>query len=217
MGTGAFTIAALWQSITDDGSFQNRAAVGLLASSTPVRTLIDVDGALFGYNDFSSGYGSITGKTWYVAAIGKPAGAAHFREHLWAYASDGSGTMSHGEATGASDQSDGSAITTIRVGDDGASVRTNGLIAVVGLWASQLSDTQLDTLKSANLSDWAALSPQALITGNTWDGSTGATDVVGTSTQQSVVGTITAGAEPPGFNYTLTPPASAIPAPWFKF
>lgn len=214
MGTGAFTIAALWQTVNDAGNFQNRAAVGLLASTTTTRSLLDVDQPLYAVNDFTSGYGSLATKTWYVGAVCKPAGAAHYRYHLWAYASDGSGTMSHGETTSAANQSDGSTITSIHVGDDNASVHTNGLIAVVGLWASQLSDTQLDTLKSANLSSWAALTPQALITGNNWNGSTGCTDVVGTSTQQSVVGTVGVGAEPPSFNYSL---ASSIPAPWFKF
>jgi len=217
MGTGAFTMAVLWQTINDDGSFQDRAAVSLLASSTTVRAILDVDRVLYGFNDFTSGYGSLPTKTWYVAALSKPAGSAHYRDHLWAYSSSGTGTMSHGEATGAANQPDGSAATQIWIGDDNGSIHQNGLIAVVGLWTSELTDTELDTLRSPNLSDWAALSPQALITGNNWNGSTGATDVAGTSTQQSVVGTISAGAEPPSFNYTLTPPTSAIPVPWLKF
>jgi hypothetical protein len=214
MGTGAFTIAVLWQTINDIGAFADRAAVSLLASSTAVRDIVDVDRAIYGVNDFSSGYGPLPTKTWYVAAICKPSGSALYREHLWAYNSSLTGSMTHGTSTGAANQGDGSTITSIRIGDDASSVHTNGLIAVAGLWASELSDAQLDTLVSANLSSWAALSPQALITGNNWNGSTGSTDVVGTSTQQSLVGTIGVGAEPPSFNYSL---ASAIPAPWLKF
>ncbi|HSX43488.1 MAG TPA: hypothetical protein VLF59_05380 [Candidatus Saccharimonadales bacterium] len=215
MGSGAFTMVVLWQTLNDAGSFADRAAVTLQASSSTVRSILDVDRVLYAFNDFTSGYSSITSKTWYVAAVSKPAGAAHYRYHLWAYASNGSGTMSHGETTGAANQSDGSTATSILIGDDNDStIHTNGLIAVVGLWASQLSDGQLDTLKSPNLSSWAALSPQALITGNNWNGSTGAADVAGTSTQQSITGTVGVGAEPPSFNYTLGGGSSSTPMAW---
>jgi hypothetical protein len=212
MGTGAFTIVAMWKTDGAGGSFFNRAAFGLYASSTLTRALEVDSSAVYGTNDFSSGYGSTTTGIWYVGAITKPAGSAHYRFHLWTYASDGSGTMSHGESAGAANQGDGSAITAIRIGS--ADFQGNGWVAVLGLWTSELADAQLDTLKSASLSSWSALSPQALITGNNWNGSTGANDVVGTSTQQSITGTVTTGAEPSGFSYSLT---AGIKVPWVKF
>jgi hypothetical protein len=213
MGTGAFTIAALWQTTVTSGSFANRAAIGMFdASATEIRALDVVDSPIFGTGDTSTGFGSTPAGSWVISAISKPAGAAHYRCHNWTYASDGSGTMNHGEASTAANHSDGTTITEIRIGF--GDVKTNGLIAVVGLWASELTDTTLDTLKSGNLSSWAALSPQALITGNNWNGSTGCNDVVGTSSQQSITGTIGTGAEPTSFNYTLA--ASGINAPWLK-
>jgi len=201
MGTGAFTIAALFKTPTlFAGSI--RTAIGLYASGALSREIIDVDGALFGFGDFSAGYGVFARDAWYVAALSKPAGAAHYRGHIWAYDSGGAGAMSHGEAAGAANHGDGSAITEIRVGL--ADVRTNGLIAVVGLWASALSDAQLDTLVTTALSDWAALGPDALLSLETWNGATGCTDVLGTAAQTGLTGTVGAGANPPGFDFALS-------------
>jgi hypothetical protein len=202
-GTGAHTIVVLMNPTTVTNP--NHGIASLMASSTRTRDLICDTGALFGVNDFSSGFGTITGggtsSTWWVAAISKPAGSAHYRCHLWNYASPVSGSMSHGESVGAANQGDGSTITEIRVGD-GDDIG-NGLVAVVGVWTSVLSDAQLDTLVSNNLSDWAALSPAALISLQNWNGSTGCVDVVGTSSQTGITGTVSTGANPPGFSFTL--------------
>lgn len=209
MGTGAHTLVMLAQS--SSAAFSNRFQVGLYAGGTLLRSLLNVDGVLFAHNDFGSGFGTLAEDTWYVVAVSKPAGSGQsYRYHLWPYASDGSGTMSHG--TDGATQGDGSAITEIRIG--GAELpQFGGNVAVVGLWASVLSDAQLNTLKSASLSSWSALSPQALITGNNWNGTTGCTDVIGTSTQQSITGTVGVGTEPPSFSYSLA--SSILPIGWF--
>lgn len=204
-GTGAHTIAVLWKS---DPLNANAALVGGYASGTQVRQFLADSGELFGTGDFSSGYpsGGVVVDTWYVGAISKPAGSAHYRIHLWPYAAAGTGTMDHGEAPDAANHGDGSSLTEIRIGLN--DVRGNGLIAVVGVWDVELSDGQLDTLKSPNLSAWAALSPKELISLENWNGSTGATAVVGTSTQSSITGSVGTGANPPSFDFSV----SAAPA-----
>lgn len=199
-GTGAHTIAVLWKSDTVN---VNCGLASLYASSTQVRQILTDGGELFGTGDFSNGYplNAISLDTWYVGAITKPAGSAHYRCHLWPYASDGSGTMDHGEASDAANHGDGSSITQIRVGL--TDVRGNGLIAVVGIWNSALSDANLNTLKSGNLSAWAALSPAELISLENWDGTNGCTAVVGTSAKTGITGTVGVGANPPSFNFSV--------------
>lgn len=200
-GTGAHTIAVLWKSDTLN---VNCGLASLYASSTQVRQLLTDGGELFGSGDFSSGYplNAVGLDTWYVGAITKPAGSAHYRCHLWPYASNGSGTMDHGEAADAANHGDGSSITQIRVGL--TDVRGNGLIAVVGIWNSALSDANLNTLKSGNLSAWAALSPAELISLENWDGTNGCTAVVGTSAKTGITGTVGVGANPPSFNFSVS-------------
>lgn len=204
-GSGAYTIAALWKSAeVAVGNTQSTMVAGY--NSTSVRRgLITSGGNLFGEpSDFSSGFPGVAAATWYVSGIGKPAGSAHNRFHHWAYASDGSGTMTHGESTtGAANFTDLGVLDAFHIGD--GEVKGNGLIAVVGVWTSELSDADMETLMSGNLSDWAALSPAALFSLENWDGSTGCTDVVGTSTQTSLVGTVGTGANPPSFNFALGP------------
>ena len=200
-GTGAHTLVCLVK--TPVGTVAAGFA-SLMAGATRTRDLIVDATHLFGVNDFSSGFGTLSADTWYVAAISKPAGSAHYRCHLWTYANPASGSMSHGEAVGAANQGDGSTTDSVRLGD-GDDVG-NGLVAVIGVWTTVLSDANLDTLVSNSLVSWAALSPQALFTLNNWNGTTGAKDVVGTSTQSSVTGTVSVGAEPPGFTFDLATP-----------
>jgi len=199
VGSGAYTMAVLVQPATNTVGF-----AASLASGTINRELLEDTGALFGLNDFSSGFGALTNGTWYLAAQSKASGSNTYRHHLWAYASDGSGTMSHGVSSGSANQGDGSTATELRIGSNDN--RANGLISVVGYWTRVLSDAELDSMKSNLLSAWRDVSggqPAALISLQNWNGTTGCTDVIGTSTQSSVTGTISAGAEPPSFDFTL--------------
>jgi len=228
IGTGAYTIAVLARPTAGNnncGLVQGRTA------SAAVRSLFEDALALFGENDFSSGYSGagITQGNWYVFAQSKAAGSNTYRHHIWPYASDGSGTMSHGVAASSSAQGDGSAVTELRVG--WAVDRGNGDIAVVAFWTSALSDASLDALKSANLTAWSTLSPTELVTFENWNGSTGWSAKVGTSSLSSITGTVGTATDPPSFNFALaaadngTPtfggPApglfaspSSIPSPW---
>lgn len=204
-GTGAHTIAVLWQSVVNP----NSALAAGYASGVQVRQLLADSGKLFGSGDFSSGYptGGVGSNTWYVGAITKPAGAAHYRIHLWPYAADGTGVMDHGESATAANHGDGSALTEIRIGLN--DVRGNGLIAVVAVSDVEMSDAQLDTLRSGSLSAWAALPFDEIISLENWNGATGAVAVVGTSSQSGITGTVSVGANPPGFSFSL----ATAPAP----
>lgn len=196
-GTGAFTVVALVQGGVGNN---NAGFVGLYASATLTRAIFEDTNHLYGVNDFTGGYGTLTQGTWYVVAQTKPSASAPWRFHYWAWNSTPSGAFSHGTEVGAGNQGNGSAITAVRIGAN--AVNANGLIAAVGIWTSELSDGQIDTLVSANLSDWAALSPAELISLENWTGTTGAVVNVGTSTFSAVTGTVSSGANPSGFNFS---------------
>lgn len=211
VGSGAHTIVALWQT-SNDFNFNGSLASGY-NNTTVRRDLFISGGHVFGGPSDSGG--SVFGTprsnaTWYVSAVSKPAGSAHPRYHDWTYAADGSGTMNHGEATTSANLSDLGVLDQFHIGD--GETKGNGLIAVVGLWTSALTDANLDTLKSGHLSAWAALSPAELISLQNWNGSTGATAVVGASTQTALVGTVGVGANPPSFDFTVGGVAGVAPS-----
>lgn len=206
-GTGAFTVVVLVNpAVGNNGA----GWLGLYASATLNRALFEDALKVYGNNDFSSGFGALTQGTWYVIACTKPAGSAPYRFHVWPYASDGSGTMAHGTSTGAANQGDGSTITDIRVGAN--AVPSNGLIAAAGLWTVELTDSDLDGFKSANLSSWTTVTPAELISLENWNGSTGANVLIGTAAFSGVTGTVSSGANPSGFNFTLSSPQTVAAA-----
>jgi hypothetical protein len=200
-GTGAHTIAVLYRS-NSTGSL-DFGLMALRAGATLTRELF-VDGAkLFNVNDFTAGFGTIVANTWYVSAVTKPSGSAHYRYHHWAYTNPASGSMSHGETSSPQNHGDGSTITVGQVSGGDHQGNNDNLIAVVGVWTSALSDANLNTLVSNAMTDWAALSPAALFSLENWNGTTGLVDVVGTATQSGVTGTVSVGADPPGFDYSI--------------
>src|SRR5262245_33196664 len=200
-GTGAHSIAVLWQSSAAGST--NAGLLNLLNGSTQVRQLIYDSGALFGSGDFSSGFnGSVANNNsqWYISGISKAAGSNTYRCHHGSW--DGTGAvLQHGVAAAAASRGGGSAINVIQVGN-GEDVG-QGLIAVVAIWTTVLADGGFDALNSLNLSSWVAQSPGALITLNNWNGSTGATDVVGTASFTGLTGTVGTGADPGGFSFAL--------------
>jgi hypothetical protein len=211
-GTGAFTIAALVQLATGNN---NGGFVGLYAGGTDTRAIFVDSLHLYGVNDFSDGFGTLAHDTWYLVGLTKPAGSAPWRMHLWPYASDGSGTMSHGTSTGAGNHGDGSTITQIRLGAN--EVASNGLIACAAVWTRELSDAELDSMKSAALTAWRDVSggqPADLISLENWNGTSGAAIPVGTSAYSSTTGTVSSGANPPGFSFTLAAASVLTAAPF---
>lgn len=205
-GTGAYTIAVLYQ---PNGI--NDGLTSLRAAGSDVRALLQDTNHLFGVGDFSSGDATTTTVgNWWLGAQTKPAGNQVYRHHAWLYDPSGVGAMQHGVSTGSGNHADGSAIDELRIG--GSLNRGNGNIAVVGIWNTNLSDVQLDTLRSANLAAWAALSPLELITFDTWNGATGWTTKVGTSSLSSITGTVGVGPNPPSFNFSIASTVDLTPA-----
>lgn len=209
LGTGAFTIVVLFKIAFGSG---NGGLVSLRSSAggSEVRGILVDSNKLFGFNDFSSGFGSVPSNIWMFGAIGKPAGSNHLRSHTWPYSADGSGTMQHGEAPGAGNHGDPGAVGEIRIGK--CANRGNGPIAVVGLYPSFLSDADLENLKTNQLSDYAALGPAELISLESWDGENGCTSVTGIgppvnrAVKTGEIGAVLAGENPPDFDFSLSSP-----------
>lgn len=198
VGDGAHTIAVLFNpngTITGMAEWRNS---GLLQNS-----LLLYNSHLFGNGDTSSGFGTYS-SGWQVFAMTKAAGSSLYRMHSWTYDSSGAGSMVHGSASGAAPHSDFAAADAIRIGawNSGANP-ADGQIAVAAMWNRALSDTELDTLVSANLSDWAALTPDFGVELSGWDGTTGDTVWAGTSTFVSETGIVGTAGNPTGFNFTI--------------
>lgn len=201
-GTGAYTMAAL---VRPDGS-NNARLCDWFASATEKGQLLLDTGGLYGKDDFSSGFGALASTSaWYLFAITKASGSATYRMHYWAYAAAGTGTMSHGVATGAATHANESpAATTVRTGwSSGASI--DGDVAVAAWWDRALSDADLDSLKSGNLSAWSALAPDLGVHYGSWTGTTGDVVFAGSSGTATKTGTVGSAANPSGFSFTLGP------------
>jgi len=201
---GAYTVAVLAQPAVGNN---NGGFAGAFVSSTQVRALFEDTNKIYGNNDFSSGFSTLTQGTWYLIAQSKAAGSNTYRHHVWAYAADGSGTMSHGVSTGSGNQGDNaSAATELRIGFN--VIKGNGPIAIMCWWTRVLSDAELDSMKSNLLTTWRDVSggaPKELIHGKDFDGTNGSTMTVaiGTSSFSSKTGTTAAGANPPSFDFSL--------------
>lgn len=205
VGTGAYTIATLYRS-----AGPNNGLTQLRAAGAEVRALLQDTFHLFGSLDFSTGDAVTTSATWWVGAQTKPAGAALYRHHAWLYDSTGAGAMTHAVSTGSANHGDGAAIDELRIG--WATNRGNGDIAVMAYWSSELSDAQLNTLRSGSLLAWAALAPQELITFENWNGATGWSTRLGSSALSSITGTVGVGVNPPSFDFNLAASVDLTPA-----
>lgn len=203
-GSGAFTYMCLVNINVGNGGIGSG-----FASSTLTRELLTDTAHLFSRNDFSaSGFGTLSTGSWYVAGVSKAAGSSLYQYHLWPYDPAGTGTMSHG-GSGQSD-SDGSALTLLRIGDaENNVVKGNCLIAVDAWWTSKVADASLDTLKSNQISAWDALTPAELRHLGSWDGVNAVSTVRGSSAFSSLNGTVGVGANPTSFNFSLS--AAAAP------
>lgn len=205
IGSAGYTMASL---IRIKSGNNNAAFVGGYVSGSANRVLFASSVppiALFGNNDFSSGFGSLSTDTWYVVAQSKATGSNMYRHHVWQYAADGSGSFSHGVATGSSNQGDGSAVTELRIG--GNVIKGNGDIAVSAFWTRACSDTDIDALKTNLLSAWLTIpngGPAECQHFRDWNGTTGAVIAAGTSSFSSQTGTSAAGANPPSFDFSLS-------------
>lgn len=203
VGTGAYTMAAL---VRPDGS--NSRFLAASAGTTEQQAMFLDTSHLYAFGDFSNGYGTLVtnGTVWYVVAVVKPAGSAHYRFHVWQYSSTGSGSMSHGESVGAGNHPNfAAAATVLGIGKSNGG-GSNGIITLTALWDRALTDAELDTLVSSHLAPWKALTPKVLCSLQNWNGSSGAVDLMGNATLTGVNGQVDPAADPPGFDFALTPP-----------
>jgi hypothetical protein len=196
VGTGDYTIVVLTKPNANHGH------VGLtVTTGFPIQQLND-SGIWFGGGDFS-GFGTSNNTDWHVIGHSKVSGANAYRWHYWNYSLGGAKTHAAGSGTHANPGT----ITAIQIGN--CDNRGNGLIAVVAIWKRVLSDGEFDSLCTTHLSDWAALAPDALLPLNVAAASV--VDVTGHGNDAaSVTGTISAGADPPSFDYAL---GTSVPDP----
>lgn len=204
-GTGAYSVAALWQ----PGVGNNNSGVAcLLASGTRQRTVSEDALKMFGEGDFT-GFGTLVQGSWYLVVGSKAAGSAALTWRIWLYDPvDFTGALQDGTSQTVGD---GSTVDEIRIGQ--TFNLANGLYAVLGVWNRQLSLAECQSMRSNQLSAWAGVAggaPQTLIHLRDWNGTTGAVVAIGSNTFNSVTGTVSAGANPPSFNFDL---ATNVPDP----
>jgi hypothetical protein len=190
LANGAYTIVAL----TKPGG--NCGVFGAKVSSSFDRQIITDTGVWYGGGDFS-GFGSALTTSWQMIGQSKAAGSNVYRWHYWDY--DAAGAKTHTNGTGT--HSDPGAVTAVQLGN--GDNRGNGLIAFIGVWLRVLSDAEFDGACTAALQDWANLSPEAI-----WPLNVAAASVVDKTGHgndaSSVTGTISSGADPSGYNYSVS-------------
>jgi hypothetical protein len=137
--------------------------------------------------------------------------------YTWPYASDGSGTKTHGdEASGL--HGDGSTIAGIRIGD--TENTGHGDIALVAIWKRVLSDADFDSLcgnTAQAFMNLATGAPDALLLCNV-SNPANVVDATGNGANATtVVGAgITAASDPPSFNYAISNVNSSASFLWLQ-
>lgn len=193
LGNGAFTIVTLWKFAGN---------TGLLAGLNGVteRQGVLLSPGLFGTGDFSSGFGSPVSGDWFWFALSKPAGSAHYRGHLKDFTT--SGAWSHGEAAGAANHSDPGVSDSIRVAAIPSTAASQGDVAVSAVFTAALSDAAIEAACTAALADLVAASPAWAVRFQQ-SAPTSIQDLIGSGHETGRTGTITASADPPGFDFSL--------------
>jgi hypothetical protein len=183
--------------------------------TSPVFSLLfsnNAGGKLFLEGDFGNGAAGITTDwAWYVAT--KAAGSALPRFHVKNLTTNGAWTHANGSAN----VGDGSGpITAIRVGSNNSLGTTfRGSIAVEALWASALSDADVEAFCTYAYADiisgaagWAIKLDQAST-------ATAVTDDTGGGGDQTALSNTTVDADdPPGFDYSLAGPSGPTVTVW---
>lgn len=200
VGSGAYTLVALMK---PNGTAFG-AAGSLLHSGVIARQIIFDTGKWYGAGDFS-GFGTVVSGDWQLIGQSKAAGSNVYRWHYWDYTTGGA--ITHADGTGT--HADPGAADDVRLGDgDNKGKQT---IAALAAWKRVLSDAEFESICTTALADWLALSPDALWPLNQASASDPVSDATGNGADQvAVVGTIGTDTDPPGFNYTLTPPPVVI-------
>lgn len=198
VGTGLATVADYTIAGLINPASAARGAVMSLLSGATVKAQIIIDDVTswYGASDFS-GYSAnppVAGH-WIVIGVSKAAGSSVYRWHFWDYTL--AAATAHANGSGA--HADPGAIDGVRLGDGDNGGR--GDIAVLAVWQRAISDAEFDALASTSLTAWDGLSPEALWADDLM------TDLSGNGHDvTATVGTVGIGTNPPGFDFTLTPP-----------
>jgi hypothetical protein len=204
LGTGSYSM--LWLYRID--LFAGVGGLGTLRRlGAYAREALVTSNKLFGQGDFSSGFpnSALPEATWLWAVQSKAAGAAHY---TWAYGLypivDPNTDIIFGESVGAANHTDPGLGDEVWIG--GAEVSGARDIALQAFFTPQLSQTEIKTALTTAIADIMALNPvgcwplnQAATTDPVIDVTAHGAD------QTSLVGT-TVSANPPGYDFNLTPP-----------
>jgi hypothetical protein len=210
VGHGDYTVAGMI-SIVGSGTALGQWVPATLGDSVDI---IESSDAWFGWNDFSSGFGGpLVHGDWYIVALTHADASAGNTPYVWgSYDQTAATAPVTGQSTGSAGQPNMALpVDHLEVGL--GQVNGASKIAWLATWGRILSASEFASMCTAKLSDVAALSPSALITLDGWDGATGCVDVVGSSAQLALSGTVAVGANPPGYDFTLTPAAASSPRP----
>jgi hypothetical protein len=195
LGNGAFSLLTLWKSAGNSGLL-----AGVNSGTERQGFLLDTQ-HLFGTGDFSSGFGTVTAGDFWWLGFSKPAGAAHYRGHTKDFTAGGA--WSHGEAVGAANHGDPGVSNSIQVGAIPSTASSQGDVAVSAIWTSNLSDLAFEAAATSALADLMAASPQWAVR-FMQSAPTAIQDLTGGGGNESGrTGTITASADPAGYDFTL--------------
>jgi len=200
---GPITVAVLWKPATF-------AAMGLVTalngSSAAVWNVNPFSDAVlyFGTNtDFASASPTVynpSGLPWRLDVWTKPDGNSTARYHEYRFDTT---TWAHTDKAATTDGNNGP-VASILLGKLDADESLNGLLGAVGVWNTELSDGNIETLEDT-LQHWMDLSPAALWKFNTDDVAGGAVDLTGNGADEtSHSGTSFSATEPSPFNYALS-------------
>lgn len=160
---------------------------------------------LFAENDFGNGVAGLsTSWRWYVMT--KASGAAAPRMHIW----DLSGAWSHTDNSATVADGTGPIDTLIVGSQNGSTNGWRGSLAVVAADAAAWSDAQVEARCTLAAADLFNASPGWMIRLNQASTATSITDdTSGGGNQSAITGTSVDANDPPGFDYSLSPPAPA--------
>lgn len=203
LGTGAYTTISLIRIPLFVGA---TGVIALRRSSAYARYNLVTGNKFFGWQDFSSGFGSAPANQWFWLVQRKNAGAAHYE---FAYANypvvDPDTDIVFGEAPDAGNHGDPVAIDEVWLGE--TDVHGRGDHALEAAFASRLTNVAIKAALTTALTDIMAFSPVGCWPLNQATALVPVEDVTGNGADEiETVGTVGISDNPPGYDFNITPP-----------
>jgi len=198
---GAFTVMLLMKFSTTDHGFFGGWAGGIGGASRGGMLLSTA--ALFGENDFSSGYGTgFNDSVWRWYGYSKDAGAAHYVMH---YADIATLTWSDGESVGAGNHADTGTSDAFSLGMNVnyAMGFDTGDLAAGAIWNSHLSPSAIHAACTLAASDLAIANPLAGWLLPQASAGNPISDFTGGGADETSRAFIATSADPPGFSFAI--------------